>query len=114
MFLKVAIYHITANHSIDSFTMGKKNSNGSKKRDKRNFRRVQENLLKAVEQEEFNEEFRWYREVVEDEASDPNLKEQQTRDVKEVPVSTMEVEQKDGSKIVATNAAFPSRDVRFK
>ena len=69
--------------------------------------------MKAVEQEEFNEEFRWFREVLEDEASDPNLKEQ-TRDVKEVPVSTMEDEQKDGSKIVATNAVFPSRDVRFK
>ena len=87
--------------------MGKKNSNGSKKRDKRNLRRVQENLLQAVEQEGFNEEFRRYREVLEGEASDPNLEEQQSKDKKEV--STMEDNQKDGPR-----AVFPSTDVRFK
>ena len=92
--------------------MGKKNSNGSKKRDKRNLRRVQENLLQAVEQEGFNEEFRWYREVLEGEASDPNLEEQQSKDKKEV--STMEDDQKDGSKVSTTGAVFPSSDVRFK
>lgn len=80
--------------------------------DKRNFRRVQENLLKAVEQDDFNEEFRWYREVLEGEASDPNLEEQQTKDKKEV--STMEDDEKDGSKVDTRRAVFPSKDVRFK
>ena len=92
--------------------MIKKNTNGSKKMDKRNFRRVQENLLKAVEQDDFNEEFRWYREVLEGEASDHNLEEQQTKDKKEV--STMEDDKKDGSKVDTRRAVFPSKDVRFK
>ena len=107
LFRKWAKHHFAVNHSIENFTMGKKNSNGSKKRDKRNLRRVQENLLQAVEQEGFNEEFRWYREVLEGEASDPNLEEQQSKDKKEV--STMEDNQKDGPR-----AVFPSTDVRFK
>ena len=82
--------------------------------DKRKFRRVQENLLKAVEQDDFNEEFRWYRDVSEGEAeaSDPNLEEQQTKDKKEV--STMEDDKKDGSKVDTRRAVFPSKDVRFK
>ena len=57
--------------------------------------------MKAVEQEDFNEEFQWYREVLEGEPYDPNLEEQQSKDKKEV--STMEDDHKDGSKVGTTS-----------
>ena len=56
--------------------MGKKNC--SKKRDKQNLRKRQENLTAVFAQEDFTEEFSWYREVMETEQED--LKEVQDQD----------------------------------